>query len=323
MRWLAFVLVVSLVCGCLQASAQIKVEEVEVWGLPVGMSAQNLVDALNRNKQTVCEAAIRPMGFKEANVFGMDHISLVTLRSAESQPCEKGSTPNVAISHQLNNTFMIKQLHTAEFQQALTSLYANQANDSAAVRAIQKRFVRTTTSIYQAMLRKLQTPNQLTIPQCMAVLCSTAADTVREKALVQIATKLRVEADAHQLVPFMQDPLIGTWAMQAVRGYFKYHSVPPTNWAKVLPAYIQALNAPNPTVTTMLAIMLAQHQIPRQLAPRILTNGAVTMHEILHGKHPELVVFKQQLYPLLSYLSATEIRDETAALAYLSQFQKK
>lgn len=323
MRWLAFVLLVGLVCSCLQASAQIKVEKVEVWGLPAGMSAQNLVDALNRDKQTVCEAAIRQTGFKEANVFVMNTISLITLRSAGSQPCEKGSTPNVTISRQLNNTFMIRQLHTGAFQQALNSFYAIQANDTAAVRAIHKRFAHTTTTIYQALLRQLQTPNQLTIPQCMAVLCSNAADTLREKALIQIATKLRVEADAHQLVPFMQDPVIGTWAMQAVRGFFKYHRVAPTSWTKVLPVYVQALNAPNPAVTTVLAAMLEQQQVPLQLATEILTNGAVTMREILHGKHPDLVVFKQQLYPLLTYLSATEIRNETAALAYLKQFQKQ
>ncbi len=75
--------------------------------------------------------------------------------------------------------------------------------------------------------------NALTLPQCLAVLCSTAADTVREKALVQAAAKLKTVADAHQLLPFMQDPEIGYLAMQAVRGFFKYHTIVPTDWPAV------------------------------------------------------------------------------------------
>ncbi|UOQ77617.1 hypothetical protein MUN84_02705 [Hymenobacter sp. 5516J-16] len=281
------------------------------------------MDELNRRKETVCMAAIRPLGYPDAKVIVLPTIMLVTLRSQPTPPCRAQTQADVQVISQLNAAWQMRQLHTPEFQVAFKSLPAVRMPDTAAVRALRRKAPRLNQVRYEAALQQLQRQVGLTFEQAVAALCYATTDTVREKAVAQAASRLQSAVQAQQLLPFLRDASAGVQVMQLLRGYYRYHPPTTAEWARLMPELVAGLTTPDPIVATGLATWLTEQQVPRTYARQLLTKGAITQLEILHGRHPDLVVFKQQLYPFLSYLSATEIRTEQAALAYLGQFQPR
>ncbi|WP_460621698.1 hypothetical protein [Hymenobacter tenuis] len=306
-----------------QGLAQVKVSEVEIWGLPTGTTTADFVAKLNQNKQTVCMATIKPMGFPDATVIGLDNIMLVTLRSQPARPCTSPNPVTPITLAQLNAAWPLRELHTMEFQAAFRALPATVAHDTAAVNGIRRKSSRLRDADFQAALAHLQRPEGLAFAEALAVLCSAAPDSVREKATAQLAARLQTPDQARQLLPYLRDSEVGGRLLQLVRGFYRYQPPSAAGWAPLMPEIVKGLNSPDPIVVSGLAMWLVEQHVPRTYTRQLLTNGATTQLEILHGKHPDLVVFKQQLYPLLSHLSSTEIRDEQAALAYLGKFQKR
>jgi len=305
------------------AAAQIKPSEVEVWGLPSGTTREGFVTALNQKKQTVCMAAIRPMGYPEAQVIWLDSISLVTLRSDAGKPIRTNKAPKAAVVMQLNSFLILKQMHTPEFQMAWRSLYAVQRQDTAALNRIQRKVPRHQAATYTALLQQLQAPSKLTFGECLTVLRSAAPDSVREKALVRASSVVQTRTEVNQLLPFLRDPDLGTQTLQIARNFCKYHPVVATEWRSAVGDYAQALSTPNPIVVAGLASFLYEQKVPRQFEAQLMTPGALTMQEVLRGQHPSLRVFKQQLYPLLSYLSGAPISSDAQGLAYLEKFGRR
>ncbi|SNR60194.1 hypothetical protein [Hymenobacter mucosus] len=314
-------LLVGLCSQITPAAAQIKSSEVEIWGLPTGLTRESFVAALNEKKATVCMAAIRPMGYKDAQVIWLaDDQWLVTLRSDTGKPYRTTAAPAPSVVAQLNAAMHIQQLHNPEFQMARKMLFAVRAQDTAAVAAIRRKYPRHQAARYAASLRLLQAPNPLTVAQCVAVLHSAAPDSVREKALVQAGSRARTATEVYQLLPFLRDPNLGIATLQLVQGFFRYHPIALQDWPQVLPDYVQALNAPDPTMVAGLSAFLYEHKVPRQYAQQLMTQGSTTIREILQGQHAELSVLKQPLYPLLSYLAGSSITSASAGLAYVATF---
>lgn len=306
-----------------QGLAQVKASEVEIWGLPRGTTAADFVAKLNQNKQTVCMAAIKPMGFPDANVIGLDNIMLVTLRSQPARPCPVPNPVASSALAQLNAAWPLRELHTMGFQAAFRALPAAIAHDTAAVNTIRRKSARLQPADFQAALAHLQRPGGLAFEDALAVLCSTAPDSVREKATAQLASRLQTPDQARQLLPYLRDSEVGGRLFQLVRGFYRYQPPSAAGWDSIMPEIVKGLNSPDPIIASGLAMWLAEQHVPRTYTRQLLTNGAITQLEILRGQHPDLAVFKQQLYPLLSYLSATDIRTDQAALAYLGKFQKR
>ncbi|TGD79572.1 hypothetical protein [Hymenobacter wooponensis] len=324
MKKYLFALLMGVCSQVTPSVAQIKASQVEVWGLPSGQTRENFVAALNHKKATVCMAAIRPMGYKDAQVIWLDDDQyLVTLRSDTGTPYRTAAAPDPRVAAQLNAAMHLKQLQSLEFQMARKSLFAALAQDTAAVTAIRRKYPRYQAARYAEALRLLQTSRPLTVAQCVAVLHSAAPDSVREKALVQAGSQVHTAAEVYQLLPFLRDPNLGVATLQLVQTFFNYHAVGPTDWPQVVPEYIQALNAPDPIVVAGLATFLYEQKVPRHYAPQLMGQGSTTIREILLGQHATLSVFKQPIYPLLSYLSGSAIANDPAGLAYVATFIKR
>jgi hypothetical protein len=303
-------------------TAQIKSADVEVWGLPAGLTRDDFVATLNQKKATVCMATIRPMGYKEAQVLWLaDDQYLVALRSDSGTPYRTAAAPAPHVVAQLNNAMILKQFQSLEFQMARRSLYAVRAQDTAAVAAVKRKYPGHQASRYAEALQLLQATRPLTVAQCVAVLRSAAPDSVREKALVQAGSRVHTAAEMYTLLPFLRDPNLGIGTLQLVQGFFRYHAIRATDWPSILPECVQALNTPDPIVAAGLATFLYEHNVPRQYAPQLMGQGSTTIREILRGKHPGIEVFKQPLYPLLSYLAGSSITTAPDGLAYLSSFR--
>jgi hypothetical protein len=321
MKKYLFALLVGICSQITPLVAQVKVSQVEVWGLPSGLTRESFVAALNQKKATVCMAAIRPMGYKDAQVIWLDDDQyLVTLRSDTGTPYRTVAAPAPRVSAQLNAAMQLKQLQSLEFQMARRSLFASQAQDTAALTVIRRKYPRYQAARYAEALRLLQTPRPVTVAQCVDVLRSAAPDSVREKALVQASSQLHTAAEVYQLLPFLRDPNLGVGTLQLVQTFFNYHAVESSDWPRLLPECVQALNTPDPIVAAGVATFLYEQKVPRQYAPQLMGQGSATIRDILRGKHPSLEVFKQPVYPLLSYLAASSITNAQDGLAYLSSF---
>ncbi|TGE06260.1 hypothetical protein [Hymenobacter fodinae] len=322
MRKYFFALLMGLWSQATPSDAQIKPSDVEVWGLPSGLTREDFVAALNQKKATVCMAAIRPMGYKDAQVIWLsDDQYLVTLRSDTGTPYRTAAPPDPRVVSQLNAILSMKQFQSLEFQMARRSLFAARAQDTAAVAVVRRKYPHHQAARYAEALRLLQAPRPLTVAQAVAVLRSAAPDSVREKALVQAGSQARTAADMYQLLPFLRDPNLGVGTLQLVQGFLRYHPVKPADWPRILPQCVQALNTPDPVVAARVATFLYEQKVPRQYAPELMGQGSNTIREILRGEHPSLEVFKQPMYPLLSYLAGSSITTFQDGIAYLSSFR--
>src|SRR3984893_16295689 len=76
-----YCLLISCLITMKGSYAQMDTTNVEIWGIPKGYTESSYLQVLNQKKLTQCMASLRPAGFKDANVLGLDNLRLITLRN--------------------------------------------------------------------------------------------------------------------------------------------------------------------------------------------------------------------------------------------------
>lgn len=300
---LIFVILTTLITIC--AFAQVDTADLEIWGLSKPMTKTKFVDILNEKKMHVCMADIRPLGFKDANVIGMESIYLVTLRSEPKYDFNRSKFENVASQaiNRFQRSLELPNSHTLEQQLAFKNHFANQYNDTATENLNFKKAQSFDTTSYLTSIKILSTQNSFSTNDCLAALYYSKVDSIKEKALIAYLSKVKNNEDILRLLPFLLDNDVDLFVANILKNYFKYNTMSLQDWNEYSSDWIRAMNSPSPTVTFFITDILTQQKMPLKYRKEVLQIGSLTLKEILQGQHQDIVFYKQKIYPFLTYIT--------------------
>jgi hypothetical protein len=298
-------LFICLFIWTVSSFGQIVATDLEVWGLPKGMSKDSFVNQLNEKQLKICMADIRPFGFKDANVIGMDNIYLVTLRPIPNHDFDKNSFKKIqekAIS-KIQNAIDIDNLHSKEIQLAIRNVFAEQHNDTASINVNFEKAQPFDKNKYLLAINAFNRENKYSKNECIAALYFSKVDSIKEKALIAYIPKIKTNDDMLSLLPFLLDNNVDTYVANLLKNYFKYNSISKTEWNRYVKNFSHVLNSPSPTVCFFVTDILKQQKIPKEFKTEILKNGSVTIKEILQGQHSDIDFYKHKIFPFLTYVT--------------------
>lgn len=300
---LIFIILTTLITNC--AFAQVDTADLEIWGLSKPMTKNKFVDILNDKKMHVCMADIRPLGFKDANVIGMENIYLVTLRTEPKYNFDKSRFKQIAdkAMKKFQKSSEIANSHTFEEQLALKNYFPKKYNDSATVNSNLRKPQAFDTANYLASLKVLSIQNTFSTEECLATLYYSKSDSLKEKALIAYLPKVKNNEDVLQLLPFLLDSDVDLFVANILKNYFKYNTMSLQDWNEYGSDWIRVMNSPSPTVTFFVTDILTQQKMPLKYKKEVLQNGSLTLKEILQGQHQDIVFYKQKIYPFLTYIT--------------------
>lgn len=279
--------------GLVTNAQKVDTADLEIWGLRAGMTKPGFVKQLNDRKGHICMADIRPMGYPSANVIGMDHIYLVTLREAPVNPRRNAlyaKEYNAALAK--SGRVSMAPDHSMDMQLAVKNVFVKMAGDTATENLNLSNAGVTDRMAYDKAMRRLSGGSPFTAEECLGLLYHSPVDSIKEFALLHYLAHIKTNRDALRLLPVVTDRDVDLLTVNLLRNYFAYHHLTASELDQSCDDIIFGFNATNPTVAMLLAQVLMQQDVPGTIRKRIAAAALTSFTEMEAGSHADMDFYK-------------------------------
>jgi len=320
-RFLLLFLAFNLFTIC--TKAQMDTAHVEIWGMPHGYSELSYMRFLNEKKVTPCMQDLKVFGYKEASVIGIEGLRLVALRAnpiysfSPAEKKRKRYPPKKVID------LLYFGINNDEINFVKQGYFDFLNKDSAAVdKAIalyqQYGLPINKEKVYERfdLIRSLDSTDK---DSCLYFLKSSNEERMKSAALLGYVAQARSKADMLALFPFLLDFTVGDEASTYLTRYLSRVELNAQDWQKYHTMFASTLNCPDPFRATALMELYQQKNHCKHYARQILTEGNLTIVEILKSRRRELDELRTKTVKFLTYLTDQKFgKDYHAWLNYIS-----
>jgi hypothetical protein len=295
-----YCLIISCLITMKGSYAQMDTTNVEIWGIPKGYTESSYMQVLNQRKVTQCMASLRPAGFKDAYVMGLDNIRLVTLRNIpiysfnpvikqrQLYPCKK----IIELLYFGINDDESDFIKNAYFDLSL--------NDTSAINTkinLYKQYgLQVDKQKIIGKFRLISGTDPVNRDSCLYFLKTSNERMLREAALLAYMSQVKNTDDMVAVFPLFMDNDLGIAMSGYISNYFEHHQLDDQYWLKYHRMFTLLLNNPEPFAAGELMKLYGKSDCCKKYVDEILKDGSITIKEILNARRPECKEPKWQNY---------------------------